>query len=89
MLLQGLTGGNAVVGPACELVISVDGRINFFVSQSEASRGASPLQLLEELLRQFIRIAGETFARVEHAEKIQTAAANFHQFFNGDIPTSD
>ena len=45
--------------------------------------------MLEKFLWQFIRIAGQSFAGIEHAEEIQTAAANFHQFFNGHIPASD
>src|SRR3972149_756740 len=65
----------------------IDGRINFLVTQNEARCWASPFQSLEEFLWQFIILASKSLAGIERPEEIQTAAADFHQFIHGQVPT--
>src|SRR3990172_8871277 len=89
MLLKRVTRRDAVGGPACKLVVVIQGRFNFLVSQSDARCRTRPLESLEEFLWQFIGIAVESLARIERSKEIQAPFTHSHQLFDGDIPTSD
>ena len=89
MLLQRLTGGNAVGGPASHLVVRVDGVIDLFVGDREPGGRTGAFQFLEKLLGQFVVLTTQSLARIEHAEEVQAAASDFHQFLYGHVPAGD